>query len=136
MAQPWEPGPVTAMLERAGEDACRPQNLPAQFGLREGRYYLSEDQAQAILDLRLQKLTGLETDKIIAEYRDIIETIGELLEILNNPERLLEVIREELEEVRREYGDARRTEIVNSKQDLTYADLRSEERRVGEECSR
>ncbi len=127
MAQSWEPGPVTAMLERAGEDACRPQNLPAQFGLREGRYYLSEDQAQAILDLRLQKLTGLETDKIIAEYREIIETIGELLEILNNPDRLLEVIREELEEVRREFGDARRTEIVNSKQDLTYADLIPEE---------
>ena len=127
MAQAWEPGPVTAMLERAGEDACRPQGLAPQFGLRDGKYYLSEDQAQAILDLRLQKLTGLETDKIIAEYRDIIEKIGELLEILNNPERLLEVIREELEEVRREYGDARRTEIVNSKQDLTYADLIPEE---------
>ncbi len=127
MAQAWEPGPVTAMLERAGEDACRPQGLAPQFGLRGGKYYLSEEQAQAILDLRLQKLTGLETDKIIAEYRDIIEKIGELLEILNNPERLLEVIREELEEVRREYGDARRTEIVNSKRDLTYADLIPEE---------
>ncbi|WP_431688412.1 DNA gyrase subunit A [Hahella sp. NBU794] len=127
MAQGWSPGAVTGMLERAGEDACRPDDLAPEFGLRDGLYFLSEVQAQSILDLRLQKLTGLEIEKINDEYRSIIEQIAELLEILQNPERLMEVIREELEAVREEFGDARVTEITASKRDLTIADLIAEE---------
>ncbi|ABC31673.1 DNA gyrase, A subunit [Hahella chejuensis KCTC 2396] len=127
MAQGWAPGAVTGMLERAGEDACRPDDLAPEFGLREGLYYLSEVQAQSILDLRLQKLTGLEIEKINDEYRSIIEQIAELLEILQNPERLMAVIREELEAVREEFGDVRVTEITASKRDLTIADLIAEE---------
>ncbi|RMF15666.1 MAG: DNA gyrase subunit A [Gammaproteobacteria bacterium] len=123
MAQGWEPGTVLAMLERTGADACRPEGLDPALGLRDGKYYLSEAQAQAILDLRLQKLTALESEKILDEYREILDTIAELLDILRNPERLLEVIREELEAVREEYGDDRRTEIVASKRDFSVEDL-------------
>jgi DNA gyrase subunit A len=127
MAEGWEPGTVLKMLEKAGPDACRPDDLPAQYGLREGRYYLSEAQAQSILDMRLQKLTGLESEKIISEYQEILDKIAELLRILRNPERLLEVIREELVAVREEFGDKRLTEIEVSKRDLTIADLIPEE---------
>ncbi len=123
MAQDWAPGTVLAMLEKAGPDACRPDDLGPQFGLRDGRYYLSDAQAQSILDMRLQKLTGLESEKILSEYQEILDSIAELLRILRNPERLLEVIREELTQVRDEYGDARLTEIEVSKRDLTVADL-------------
>jgi len=127
MEQGWEPGHVLDMLERAGADACRPDDLDAQFGLVDGKYYLSDAQAQSILDLRLQKLTGLETEKIIDEYKAILEKIAELLEILQSPERLMEVIREELEYIRETYGDERITEIRHSKRDLTVADLIAEE---------
>lgn len=127
MEQGWEPGNVTGMLERAGADACRPEDLDAKFGLLEGKYYLSEVQAQSILDLRLQKLTGLETEKIIDEYKVILEKIAGLLEILQSPDRLMEVIREELQEIRASYGDERLTEIRTSKRDLTVADLIAEE---------
>ena len=119
----WQPGNVMAMLERAGADACRPDDLDAAYGFVDGAYHLSPDQAQAILDLRLHRLTGLEHDKLLGEYKALIETIGELLNILSNPDRLMEVIREELEEVRDTFGDARRTEILTSRQDLTIADL-------------
>jgi len=127
MEQGWEPGHVAAMLERAGADACRPDNLEARFGMVDGKYYLSEVQAQSILDLRLQKLTGLETEKIIEEYKSILERIAELLEILQSPDRLMEVIREELLEIRETYGDERITEIRQSRRDLTVADLIPEE---------
>ncbi|WP_369601567.1 DNA gyrase subunit A [Hahella sp. SMD15-11] len=123
MAQGWEPGTVMAMLERAGADACRPEGLDPALGLRDGKYYLSEAQAQAILDLRLQKLTALESEKILDEYRQILDTIADLLDILRNPDRLMQVIREELEAVRDEYGDERRTEIVASKRDFSVEDL-------------
>lgn len=119
----WQPGGVMAMLERAGADACRPDDLDAEYGFVDGAYHLSPDQAQAILDLRLHRLTGLEHDKLLTEYKNLIELIAELLEILSNPNRLMEVIREELEEVRDMFGDARRTEILTSRQDLTMADL-------------
>lgn len=119
----WEPGNVVAMLDRAGADACRPDDLEAGYGFVDGAYHLSPDQAQAILDLRLHRLTGLEHDKLLGEYKSLIELIGELLNILSNPDRLMEVIREELEEVRDTFGDARRTEILTSRQDLTIADL-------------
>ncbi|REG84208.1 DNA gyrase subunit A [Marinomonas pollencensis] len=123
VAESWQPGNVMAMLERAGSDACRPDDLEAQYGFVEGAYHLSPEQAQAILDLRLHRLTGLEHEKLMAEYKSLIELIAELLEILSNPDRLMEVIREELEEVRDSFGDARRTEILTSRQDLTIADL-------------
>ncbi|MFW1677524.1 DNA gyrase subunit A [Pontibacter sp. JAM-7] len=127
VAQAWAPGDVIQMLERAGEDACRPEDLDDCFGLREGSYHLSPVQAQAILDLRLHRLTGLEHEKLIAEYRDLLDKIAELLKILGSRERLMEVIREELEAVLDEYGDERRSEIIASRQDLTIADLITEE---------
>jgi len=127
VATPWVPGNVTDMLERAGETACRPEDLEPQYGMRGGRYYLSPVQAQAILDLRLHRLTGLEHEKLIAEYRDLLEKIAELLHILGSYERLMEVIREELEALVAEYADERRTEIQASMQDLTVADLITEE---------
>jgi len=124
---PWQPGEVTVMLERAGENACRPEDLEAQYGMHDGVYHLSPAQAQAILELRLHRLTGLEHDKLIAEYRELLERIAELLAILNSPERLMEVIREELELIVEEYGDERRTDIIASQQDFTVADLIAEE---------
>ncbi len=127
LASPWALGDVTAMLERAGENACRPEDLEPQYGMHDGQYFLSPVQAQAILELRLHRLTGLEHDKLIGEYRELLEKIAELLEILNSAERLMEVIREELEAIIAEYGDERRTEITASQQDLTVADLITEE---------
>ncbi len=127
VATPWAPGSVMDMLERAGEDACRPDDLPEEFGFRDGLYYLSPVQAQAILDLRLQKLTGLEHEKLIEEYQLKLTEIAEYLHILGSPERLMEVIREELVAIRDEYGDARKTEIIADKRDLTMADLIPEE---------
>ncbi len=123
----WEPGNVIQMLERAGEDACRPDELEEQYGLREGKYYLSPVQAQEILNMRLHRLTGLETEKLLAEYREILEKIAEFLSILSNPEKLMSVIREELVAVKEEFGDERRSEITASKRDLTVADLINEE---------
>ncbi|MEB3901789.1 DNA gyrase subunit A [Pseudomonas putida] len=126
----WESSAVQVMVERAGADSCRPEDLPEQYGLRDGKYYLSPEQAQAILDLRLHRLTGLEHEKLLAEYQEILEQIGELIRILSSAERLMEVIREELEAVRAEYGDARRTEILNATHDLSYGDMIPEEERV------
>jgi DNA gyrase subunit A len=130
IATAWESSAVEAMVERAGADSCRPEGLDAQYGLRDGKYYLSPEQAQAILELRLHRLTGLEHEKLLAEYQEILQLIGELIHILTSPERLMEVIREELEKVKAEFGDARRTEIVASRMDLTIADLITEEERV------
>lgn len=126
----WASSTVQTMLERAGADACRPADLDAHYGARDALYFLSPEQAQAILELRLHRLTGLEQDKLLDEYRAILDQISELLHILANPERLMEVIREELEKVRAEFGDARRTEIRASQEDLTIADLIPEEERV------
>ncbi|WP_415902888.1 DNA gyrase subunit A [Neptuniibacter sp. QD29_5] len=127
IAEAWAPGDVIQMLERAGEDACRPEDLEEQYGLRNGKYNLSPVQAQAILELRLHRLTGLEHEKLIAEYKELLERIAELLKILGSHERLMEVIREELEAILEEYGDERRTEITASRKDLTVADLITEE---------
>ncbi len=123
----WESGAVEAMLQRAGAEATKPEDLPEGFGLLEDGYHLTEKQAQAILDLRLQKLTGLEQDKIIREYEEILERIADLLDILSSTERLMQVIREELEEIREQFGDERRTEIIASQLDLTSEDLIPEE---------
>ena len=123
IASPWQPGDVTAMLERAGDDACRPDDLGPEFGLREGNYHLSPAQAQAILDLRLHRLTGLEHEKLLQEYSDKLVEIADFLEILREPERLRQVIREELRELVEEFGDDRLTEITDSPHDLKVEDL-------------
>ena len=130
IATAWESSAVEAMVERAGADVCRPEDLDPQYGLRDGKYYLSPEQAQAILELRLHRLTGLEHEKLLAEYQEILVQIGELIRILTSATRLMEVICEELEAVKTEFGDKRRTEIVASQVDLTIADLITEEERV------
>ncbi|SBT18024.1 DNA gyrase subunit A [Marinomonas gallaica] len=130
ISESWEPGNVNAMLERAGADACRPDDLDPAYGFNGDVYHLSPEQAQAILDLRLHRLTGLEHEKLLGEYKSLIDLIAELLEILGNPDRLMEVIREELEDARDQFGDVRRTEILTSKQDLTIADLIDEAQMV------
>ena len=127
MDRSWEPGAVTGMLERSGADASRPDDLEAGFGMVDDGYRLSETQTQAILDLRLHQLTGLEQDKIVNEYKELLDLIDELLTILQNPDRLMQVIREELEEMRDQFGDERRTEILTDHLDLTLEDLITEE---------
>ena len=127
LASPWEPGVVTALLERVGADMSRPDDLPEELGLGADGYRLSDAQAQAILDMRLQKLTGLEQDRIINEYGEILDTIGDLLDILARPQRLMEVIRMELEEIRERYGDERLTEIIDDQMNLTMEDLITEQ---------
>jgi len=127
LESPWQPGVVMDMLERAGAESSRPDGIGDQFGLIDGKYHLTEKQAQAILDLRLHKLTGLEQDKIIAEYREILEKIEDFLDILNRDERLKQEIRRELEEIREEFSEPRRTEILIDHSDLTVEDLISEE---------
>ncbi len=127
VARGWDASAILAMLESAGSDACRPDDLEECYGLIDGKYHLSPVQAQAILDLKLHKLTGLEHEKIINDYKGLIALIAELLAILNSVERLMEVIREELEEIRESFGDERRTEITNSSADLLIEDLIPEE---------
>ena len=123
----WQLGDVSAMLERAGQDAARPEWLEEHFGIRDGMYFLTEQQAQAILDLRLHKLTGLEHEKILDEYKQLLELIAELLHILGSPERLMEVICEELEAIKAQYGDTRRTDIQDNMLDINMEDLITEE---------
>ncbi len=123
VSRTWAPGVVTELLSRSGADATRPEGLAEEFGLVDGQYRLTETQAQAILDLRLHRLTGLEQGKIVDEYRSLLDTIDGLLDILGSGERLMEVIREELEALREHYGDARRSEILQDQLDLTLEDL-------------
>ncbi len=123
VARGWALGAVSEMLERAGDDAARPEWLEPEFGIREGLYFLTEQQAQAILDLRLHKLTGLEHEKILDEYRELLTEIAALLFILASPERLMEVIREELEFVKSQFGDKRRTEIQAASIEINMEDL-------------
>jgi len=123
----WSLGIVKDMLERAGARASRPDGLGAEFGLVDDNYRLTEKQAQSILDLRLHKLTGLEQEKILNEYREILEKIEDLLDILNREERLMQEIRRELLEAKEQFANERRTEIVIDHQDLTVEDLISDE---------
>jgi DNA gyrase subunit A len=123
MSRAWEGGAVPAMLERAGNVPTRPDGLADTFGLKPEGYWLSDAQAQAILELRLHRLTGLEQDKIVTEFQELLVLIQDLGDILARPERLLEVIRGELEEIREKYADPRRTEIVHTHSDLTIEDL-------------
>ncbi|CAA9890601.1 DNA gyrase (type II topoisomerase), subunit A [Candidatus Methylobacter favarea] len=127
LSRTWDAGLVSALLERADADRSRPEDLAAEFGLHGGIYRLSETQAQAILDLRLHRLTGLEQDKIVNEYKQLLEQIDEYLAILGSDIRLMEIIREELVEIREQYSDPRRTEIIQSHLDLSDSDLITEE---------
>ncbi|MCJ0824944.1 DNA gyrase subunit A [Luteimonas sp. 50] len=123
LARTWPPGLVGALLSAAGSDASRPEDLPAGVGLVDGNYQLTEIQAQQILEMRLHRLTGLEQEKLTEEYKLLLETIRGLIEILEDPDVLLEVIRTELRNLKEEFGDARRSEIRASEEDLDILDL-------------
>lgn len=127
LQQVWQPGLVKAMLDKAGSDASRPDDLPSGFGLGAEGYRLTPQQAQAILELRLHRLTALEQDKILNEFEELLKVIQELLAILSSPTRLMQVIRDELLEMKSQFGDVRRTEIMASQEDLTLEDLITEE---------
>jgi DNA gyrase subunit A len=123
----WQPGLVAAMLGQGGAETSRPEDLEARYGLQENGYQLSPVQAQEILNMRLHRLTGLEQEKLAQEYEEILQAIRELLHILSDPGRLMEVIREELLAVREQFGDPRRTEILHDRLDLSLEDLITEE---------
>jgi DNA gyrase subunit A len=123
MERPWDPGLVKAMLGQGGAETSRPEDLDAEYGLRDDGYQLSPVQAQEILNMRLHRLTGLEQEKLTREYEEILERVKEMLLILSDPGRLMEVIREELKAIREKYGDARRTEILQDRLDLSLEDL-------------
>ncbi|MEQ1622092.1 MAG: DNA gyrase subunit A [Methylococcales bacterium] len=127
LAKTWDAGLVSSLLERADAARSRPEDLPVEFGIFEGIYRLSDTQAQAILDLRLHRLTGLEQEKIVNEYRQLLEQIDEHLAILNSDVRLMEVIREEMVAIKEQYSDPRRTEIMQNHSDLSDEDLITEE---------
>lgn len=130
LAKAWKPGSVAELLKKAGTDLTRPDDLPEQYGAQKNGYHLSPTQAQAILDLRLHRLTALETGKIHEEYLNIVANIQAFIEILSEPDKLHQVIRSELEDVKKQFGDARRTEIIDAKQDFTNEDLISKENMV------
>jgi len=123
MAKLWQSPLVREMLARASAEQFRPEGLAAEFGLGNEGYRLSDEQAQAILELRLQRLTGLEQDKIRDEYREVMETIADLLDILDKPARVVAIIADELAKVRQEFGDARKSEIVTVAEDISLEDL-------------
>jgi len=123
LARKWQPGMVSSLLAAAGAEASRPEDMDPRDGLKADGYQLSDVQAQEILAMRLHRLTGLEQEKLSEEYRQVLETIRGLIEILEDPARLLSVIREELEAVKDEFGDERRTEIQHSQEDLNVLDL-------------
>ena len=130
LGKKWNPGNITAMLKKAGPDACKPEGMDDSIGLKGKTYQLSEIQAQAILDMRLQRLTGLEQDRLIQEYEEIIDHIAYLLGILTDPEKLVGVVKDELLEIQEKYADDRRTEIQESMADLSIEDLIAPEDRV------
>ncbi|HVI26860.1 MAG TPA: DNA gyrase subunit A [Xanthomonadaceae bacterium] len=123
LARVWEPGLVGTLLAAAGAEASRPEDLPKGVGLLEGGYQLTETQAQQILEMRLHRLTGLEQEKLTEEYRQLLETIAGLIRILENPDVLMDVIRTELDNLKAEFGDERRSEIRASEEDLDILDL-------------
>jgi len=123
LARTWAPGLVGTLLEAAGAEASRPEDLPKGVGLLDGMYRLTEVQAQQILEMRLHRLTGLEQEKLTEEYRQLLDTIGGLIRILEDPDVLLDVIRTELRNLKEEYGDPRRSEIRASEEDLDILDL-------------
>jgi DNA gyrase subunit A len=123
LARKWQPGMVGALLAASGAEDSRPEEMDPRDGLKADGYQLSDVQAQEILAMRLHRLTGLEQEKLSDEYRQILGVIRALIEILEDPARLLAVIRSELEVIKEEYGDARRTEIQHSQEDLNILDL-------------
>lgn len=123
LAKTWTPGLVGALLAATGAESSRPEDLPKGVGLVNGAYQLSDVQAQQILEMRLHRLTGLEQEKLTEEYKLLLETIAGLINILENPDVLLQVIREELLNVKAEFGDERRSEIRHSEEDLDILDL-------------
>ena len=123
MAKPWRSGVVEEMLKRALADASRPEGLPPEYGWQKSGYLLSDGQAQAILDLRLQRLTGLEQEKITTEYREVMELIADLLDILAKPGRVTQIVHDELKAIRDQFGDKRRSEIIAQGVDLAIEDL-------------
>lgn len=129
LAKPWPQGSAAALLAKVG-DLTRPEDLEQNYGLREAKYFLSPAQAQAILDLRLHRLTGLEQDKIHEEYQQLVETIKGLLEILSDPDKLHQVIRQELIEVKEQFGDKRLTVIEDLQTEIETEDLIPEEELV------
>lgn len=127
LQQAWPPGSVTQLVGQAGAGQTRPEDLAAEYGLHSDRYRLSPVQAQAILDLRLHRLTGLEQEKIYSEYREIIDAITGLMKILSEPDELHRIIREELMAVKEQFGDKRRTVILDTHEDLSNEDLIAEQ---------
>jgi DNA gyrase subunit A len=123
VARHWQPGLVSVLLSAAGADASRPEDMDPRDGLKADGYQLSEVQAQEILAMRLHRLTGLEQEKLSDEYKQVLHTIKGLIEILEDPARLLAVIRDELAAIKEEFGDKRRTEIQHSQEDLNVLDL-------------
>ena len=123
MARAWRSQLVAEMLQRAAADASRPDGLAANFGLVEGGYHLSDAQAQAILEMRLQRLTGLEQDKIVSEYKEVMLQIADYLDILAKPARITAIITEEMNAIKQQYGDKRKSEIELNPQDLDDEDL-------------
>ncbi len=125
MSKVWRSGLVEEMLARASVDtkAFRPDGLAPEFGLSRDGYRLSDAQAQAILELRLQRLTGLEQDKIVNEYKEVMDKIADFLDMLSKPERITAIITDELVAMKQQFGDKRRSEIVINTQDLSMEDL-------------
>lgn len=123
MRRDWKSPVVEEMLKQASENLSKPDGLPSTFGLKATGYKLSDTQAQEILQLRLQRLTGLEQEKIVNEYHEIMDLILDLLDILSKSERVTKIIDDELEEVKSQYGDKRRSEIIVNAQDLSIEDL-------------
>ena len=127
MARGWGSDTLLKLLELTGADACKPENIGSEFGFRDSLYFLTEVQAKAILEMRLNRLTGLEKDKLASDYQSILDEIVDLLEILGSTDRLLSVVVDELKEIEERYGDDRRSEIIGSQLDLTVEDLINEE---------
>ncbi|HLQ02049.1 MAG TPA: DNA gyrase subunit A, partial [Burkholderiales bacterium] len=123
MAKSWKSPVVEEMLKRAAADASRPEGLGKEFGLQKTGYRLSDAQAQAILEMRLQRLTGLEQDKIVAEYKQLIEQIADFMDMLSKPARITGIIADELKAIKAQYGDKRKSEIVEQAEDLQMEDL-------------
>ena len=126
----WVATVLESLLEQVGFDACKPEGLSDQHGFHDGSYLLSEEQAQAILEIRLHRLTAMEQTKLIDDYKGILEEIGSLQEILGSESKLIAVIRGELQDIKSEFGDERRTEIIDSQEDFADEDLIAEEELV------
>src|SRR5690606_23830649 len=123
LGKPWRSQLVQDMLARAGAEATKPETLAPGLGMTPDGYRLSDAQAQRILEMQLQRLTGLEQDKILNDYRDLLDTIADLIDVLAKPERVTAIIVQELHQIRQQYGDKRRSEIVLNTEDINIEDL-------------